>query len=95
MTALALAPGTRISCEPAAATGVDRAIRVSTAIAVLAVAGVAAYELVFGGFQRGGEAGPVRVGARAGLHGVHHGHAQQLVEGEQGPGLLLQAGPVA
>ena len=31
------------SYEPAAAAGVDRAIRVSTAIAVLAVAGVAAY----------------------------------------------------
>jgi hypothetical protein len=43
MTALALAPDTRIGCEPAAAAGVDRAIRVSTAIAVLAVAGVAAY----------------------------------------------------
>ena len=43
MTALALAPGTRISYEPAATAGVDRAIRVSTAIAVLAVAGVAAY----------------------------------------------------
>jgi Protein of unknown function (DUF2637) len=43
MTALAFAPGTRISYEPADAAGVDRAIRVSTAIAVLAVAGVAAY----------------------------------------------------
>jgi len=43
MTALVLAPDTRFSCEPAAAAGVDRAIRVSTAIAVLAVAGVAAY----------------------------------------------------
>ena len=43
MTALALAPDTRIRYEPAAAAGVDRAIRVSTAIAVLAVAGVAAY----------------------------------------------------
>ena len=43
MTALALAPDTRISYEPAAAAGADRAIRVSTAIAVLAVAGVAAY----------------------------------------------------
>ena len=43
MTALALAPDTRISYEPAAAAGVDRAIRVSTAVAVLAVAGVAAY----------------------------------------------------
>ena len=43
MTALALAPDTGISYEPAAAAGVDRAIRVSTAVAVLAVAGVAAY----------------------------------------------------
>jgi hypothetical protein len=43
MTALALAPDTRISYEPAAAAGVDRAIRVSTSIAVLAVAAVAAY----------------------------------------------------
>ena len=43
MTALALAPDPGISYEPAAAAGVDRAIRVSTAIAVLAVAGVAAY----------------------------------------------------
>jgi Protein of unknown function (DUF2637) len=43
MTALALAPDTTISYEPAVAAGVDRAIRVSTAIAVLAVAGVAAY----------------------------------------------------
>ena len=41
MTALALAPDTGISYEPAA--GADRAIRMSTAIAVLAVAGVAAY----------------------------------------------------
>jgi hypothetical protein len=43
MTALALAPDTRIGYEPATSAGVDRAIRVSTAIAVLAVAGVAAY----------------------------------------------------
>ncbi len=43
MTALALAPDTRISYQPAAAAGVDRAIRVSTTVAVLAVAGVAAY----------------------------------------------------
>jgi hypothetical protein len=43
MTALAIAPDTGISYEPAAAAGVDRAIRVSTAVAVLAVAGVAAY----------------------------------------------------
>jgi hypothetical protein len=42
MTALALAPDTRIRYEPAAAAGADRAIRVSTAIAVLAVVGVAA-----------------------------------------------------
>jgi hypothetical protein len=43
MTALALAPDTTISYEPAAAAGADRAIRVSTAVAILAVAGVAAY----------------------------------------------------
>jgi hypothetical protein len=43
MTALALAPDPGISYKPAAAAGADRAIRVSTAIAVLAVAGVAAY----------------------------------------------------
>jgi hypothetical protein len=43
MTALALAPDTRIGYKPAAAAGVDRTIRMSTAIAVLAVAGVAAY----------------------------------------------------
>jgi hypothetical protein len=43
VTALALAPDTKIGYEPAAAAGVDRAIRVSTAAAVLAVAGVAAY----------------------------------------------------
>ncbi|HYB14040.1 MAG TPA: hypothetical protein VEF71_00995 [Streptosporangiaceae bacterium] len=38
-----LAADTRTGCEAAATAGVDRAIRVSTAIAVLAVAGVAAY----------------------------------------------------
>ena len=43
MTALTLARDTGIGYEPAATAGVDRAIRVSTAIAVLAVAGVAAY----------------------------------------------------
>jgi hypothetical protein len=43
MTALALAPDARIGHEPAASAGIDRAIRMSTAIAVLAVAGVAAY----------------------------------------------------
>jgi uncharacterized protein DUF2637 len=43
VTALALATDTGIGCKPAATPGVDRAIRVSTAIAVLAVAGVAAY----------------------------------------------------
>jgi len=41
VTALAITPET--GCGPAAMTGVDRAIRVSTAVAVLAVAGVAAY----------------------------------------------------
>ena len=43
MTALAIAPDRGTGYEPAVTTGVDRAIRVSTAIAVLAVAGVAAY----------------------------------------------------
>jgi hypothetical protein len=43
VTTLVLAPGTRTGYEHAATAGADRAIRVSTAIAVLAVAGVAAY----------------------------------------------------
>ena len=43
MTALAIAPEAGTGYEPAVMTGVDRAIRVSTAVAVLAVAGVAAY----------------------------------------------------
>jgi hypothetical protein len=43
MTALAIAPPARTEYEPVATTGVDRAIRVSTAVAVLAVAGIAAY----------------------------------------------------
>jgi hypothetical protein len=42
-TALALAPDTRTASDRAAAAGADRAIRVSTAAAVLAVAVVAAY----------------------------------------------------
>ncbi len=43
MTTLAIAPETGTGYGPAIMTGVDRAIRVSTAVAVLAVAGVAAY----------------------------------------------------
>lgn len=43
MTALALAPNAGTRYEAGATPGVDRAIRVSTAVAVLAVAGVAAY----------------------------------------------------
>ena len=43
MTALALAPDNRSGYLPGATLGVDRAIRVSTAVAVLAVAGIAAY----------------------------------------------------
>jgi hypothetical protein len=45
VTTLAIAPetGTGTGYGPAVMTGVDRAIRVSTAVAVLAVAGVAAY----------------------------------------------------
>jgi electron transfer flavoprotein alpha/beta subunit len=40
MTALAVAPG---GCRATAASGIDRAIRLSTAAASLAVAGIAAY----------------------------------------------------
>jgi hypothetical protein len=43
VTALAIAPEAGTGYEPSVMTGVDRAIRVSTAVAVLAVAGVAAY----------------------------------------------------
>ncbi len=43
VTTLAIAPETGTGYGPAVMTGVDRAIRVSTAVAVLAVAGVAAY----------------------------------------------------
>ena len=43
MTTLAITPETGTGYGPAVMTGVDRAIRVSTAVAVLAVAGVAAY----------------------------------------------------
>ena len=43
MTSLAIAPEAGSGYEPTVMTGVDRAIRVSTAVAVLAVAGVAAY----------------------------------------------------
>jgi hypothetical protein len=43
VTALAVAPETGTGYEPSVMTGVDRAIRVSTAVAVLTVAGVAAY----------------------------------------------------
>jgi hypothetical protein len=43
VTALAIAPEAGTGYEPTVVTGVDRAIRVSTAVAVLAVAGVAAY----------------------------------------------------
>jgi hypothetical protein len=43
MTGLAITPQTGTGYGPVLMTGVDRAIRVSTAVAVLAVAGVAAY----------------------------------------------------
>jgi Protein of unknown function (DUF2637) len=43
VTALAIAPEAGTGYQPTVMTGVDRAIRVSTAVAVLAVAGVAAY----------------------------------------------------
>ena len=44
MTAITTAAPAETGYLPAGAGGVDRAIRISTAIAVLAVAGVAAYE---------------------------------------------------
>ena len=44
MTALTAAARAETGCLSASAGGVDRAIRISTAIAMLAVAGVAAYE---------------------------------------------------
>ena len=53
---------------------------------------LAAHQEVLGGGQGGGEAGPVRVGARDGLHGGDHGPTQALVEGQQGPQLLFEAG---
>src|SRR5262249_6661152 len=37
------------------------------------------------GFERGGEAGPVRVGARDGPGGGGHRHAQRLVDGQERP----------
>lgn len=43
MTTLAVAPSAESGYLPAVMTGVDRLIRVSTAVAVLAVAGIAAY----------------------------------------------------
>jgi Protein of unknown function (DUF2637) len=43
MTGLVITPETGAGYGPVVTTGVDRAIRVSTAVAVLAVAGVAAY----------------------------------------------------
>ena len=43
MTALAIAPEAGTGYGPTVMIGADRAIRVSTAVAVLAVAGVAAY----------------------------------------------------
>ena len=41
-------------------------------------------DLVAGGFQRCGEAGPVRVGS-GGLGGGGHGHPQRLAGGQQRP----------
>lgn len=48
-------------------------------------------ELVPGGGEGGGEAGPVRVGARDAVGGVGHRGPQCLVGGQQGPDLLLDA----
>ena len=51
-------------------------------------------DVVAGGLQRDGEAGPVRVGS-GGLGGSGHGHPQRLADGQQRPKFLLGAGPVA
>jgi hypothetical protein len=48
-------------------------------------------DLVAGGVQGDGEAGPVRVGARDGRGGVGECGAQGLVGDEQGVGFLLDA----
>src|SRR5437773_3137269 len=48
-------------------------------------------ELVAGGVQGEGEAGPVGVGAGLGGGGVGHGGAQDLVGDQQGAGLLVHA----
>ncbi|MGW4985524.1 hypothetical protein [Streptomyces mirabilis] len=50
---------------------------------------------VAGGLDGYGEAAAVRVGARPGLGGLHHHGSKCLVEGEQGPHLLLDADQVA
>src|SRR5215218_5819408 len=52
------------------------------------------YQQVTGGLKSDGEAASVGIGARLGLRSLDHGAAQELVESEQGPHLLLDAGRV-
>lgn len=49
---------------------------------------------ITGGFQRDGETAAVGVGARPGLGGVDHHGAYRLVERQQRPQFLLDAGRV-
>ncbi|MER5218037.1 hypothetical protein ABT063_47990 [Streptomyces sp. NPDC002838] len=49
---------------------------------------------VTGGLEGDGEAAAVGIGAWLGLRRLDHGAAQNLVEGEQSPHLLLDAGRV-
>jgi hypothetical protein len=51
-------------------------------------------ELVAGGVEGDGEAGPVGVDAGLGAGGIGHGEAQELVADQQGMDLLVDAGGV-
>ncbi|MHA6757902.1 hypothetical protein ACXKR8_005300 [Streptacidiphilus sp. PAMC 29251] len=42
-------------------------------------------------FQSNGEAGSIRIEARAGLHGIHHRCSQELIDDQLAPNFLLQA----
>ncbi|MGW3950253.1 hypothetical protein ACWEKM_04675 [Streptomyces sp. NPDC004752] len=54
----------------------------------------AADDVVAGGFQGDGEVGAIRVGFGDGLHRVHHGGPQYLVERELCPYFLFKTGGV-
>ncbi len=65
-----------------------RPVRLASAVTTPAACG----QGLPGGFQGDGEAGPVGVGAGDRFGGGGHGPAQRLVEGQQRPHLLFQAG---